>query len=64
MPTTIPEMTLARISDKGMRLEGFLGISAEIALGAGGLFIQMFATGSPDGASACENACSFVSPKQ
>ena len=28
MPTTIPEMTLVRISSKGMKLVGFFGISA------------------------------------
>ncbi|MEE8046123.1 MAG: hypothetical protein V3T49_04715 [Dehalococcoidia bacterium] len=42
MPTTIPEMTLVRISAKGMKLVGLVGISAEAVLGADGLVIQMF----------------------
>ncbi len=42
MPTTIPEMTLVRISAKGMKLVGLVGKSAPTFLRAGGLFIQMF----------------------
>lgn len=41
IPTTIPEMTLVRISAKGMKLVGRVGMSAPSLRGAGGLVIQV-----------------------